>query len=376
MRKQYYTLRDMYRLKGGFLKKSPHLVEIFHDQKQIFDKYLCVPDYSFLWECKYYGVFTNLAGQPIDPTYSDYDGDIDKIIQGLINKHYNGRQIEYSARTMLTEMKLPKLDMTVLTAGLQKELEEVEESLGRHRSHIIEAEQSIADRYVSVKLDMDKLARIHADIDAKGDDEHARLECERINKSIASVTRTGFWHYAFHEQGKYDNKYVFVSEDVEMTDPEGVTVNFGQFMLELNMNPDTFVVRMKLYKFRNNFSASGFYHCNVSSWGDICWGNMSTKVHDMLAHYDVSGAVDTLNTILTKYTPTSPYMRFNTFRLRDNKGIRSDKHPDTLAFITAFLPYKFDLDSINVQTMEYLFPDSWPEYLKQNTTTEEEVSDE
>lgn len=373
MRKQYYTLRDMYRLKGGFLKKSPHLVEIFYEQKPIFDKYLCVPDYSFLWDSKYYGVFTNLAGQPMHPDSDLYD--IDKIIQGLINKHFNGRQIEYSARTMLTEMKLPKLDMTKLTDGLQKQIEDLEEELKRHRSHINECEKSIEDRYDLVRSDLDKLERLYADMETKGSEEHARLECERINKSIASITRSGFWHYAFNKSDKYKNQYVFVSEDVEMTDPDGLTVNFGQFMLVLDMNPKTFIVQMKLYKFRNNFHAHGYYHCNVSSWGDICWGNMTSKSNDLRAQHDVSGAVDILNTILTKYTPTSPYMRFNTFRLRDNRGSRSVGFKDTLTEITAFLPIRFDLDRINVMTMEYLFPESWPQYLKENTKTEE-VSDE
>ena len=101
---------------------------------------------------------------------------------------------------------------------------------------------------------------------------------------------------------------------------------------------------------------------------------MTAKVNDLRAHHDVSGAVDILNTILTKYTPTSPYMRFNTFRLRDNRGSRSDRFKDTLTDITGFLPCKFDLDKINVVAMEYLFPESWPQYLELNT--KKEVSDE
>jgi hypothetical protein len=361
MRKQYYTLHDMYRLKGGFLKNRATKLAVFEGQKAVFEKYTSVEDYEFLLQLPYFGTFTSMGGTPIAA-----DDGLEQVIRDKIEEHFNKNTLECLTRIEYTKTQLPTFNPAKLLEVKNGAEERLKDVMYDAEQDVQSAQSRLAEKIGVMKDLCMELEVIEKNKSLEPDESGEEIGI-RVNKTLASITRTGEWDFVASGTVGTDQDYVFVSKDIIMTSPKGVSVNFGKVKLLVKLHDST--PRLLILPFRDNIS-SEHVHPNISTYGSICWGNMDDKALTMLASLDISGAVDILNIILTKYTPTSPYRRFDAFVRDDNKGNRHTVCTDDFEGRKKMI-YMLKNVNYNEPVIKYLFPKLVEPEESQSTNQEE-----
>lgn len=357
MRVQYYTLSDMYRLKGGYLKKNESGLKTWEAQKQVFSAYLA--SYPFLMELKYATNFHGLIG-----------GSLDERIKTEIERYYNGKEAEYASRIESIYPRLVAYDTSKEIDDLESELTYVK---GRYEAKL-DVISDLISRTHTRQVEANKIERELVDLEEKllNCGENAELRSVKTTRAIAHFGRSGF----FIPVASDGYKYVFITKPFTLK-RRLTEVSFGS--LVVTINPDQWI---DANPFQNNLfdSCNRYYHPNISQGGEICWGNMTDEAYRLIkSGKDWGRVADILERILTVYTPTTPYVKFDSFLRRENRGVKTTRYSDNEVGFKLFknsLGLRSDECVFIEENLKLYFPNYYASLVKPVEGASDESDDE
>jgi len=294
-----YTISDMKRLDLSFIVKD-RPTEVQQVQREAF-KYILTTAATARVKIDDWKVLEHFGTE--DNTLITDRGQINrKIFERIEEIRLEGGHNSSGLEALKTDI------MRYTQRDVDAQLREEEQHRIRH----------LRDAETSYRSYMEKLTRAH--YSAKKIQELNILVAagagdDTIFKEIASILNNPFWQFLKHDFVGSNKKLYFATAQnvivhyVKESANVDITHNFGQLVFELNL----IVGRVKGLKGLNNTVRQSYWHPHISSSGSICWGNVSSRINNLLSESKYAKVFELLEVFITDYCPDNPYLALAEF---------------------------------------------------------------
>lgn len=338
MSKSYskYTIDDIIRLDGGFLKKFYE--EVNHSkivEKAIYFKELAatsgvsVGDYSALDTGFIY------LDQGV-PTYRSSERECNNILSDLVARIEEGEEIESLADTANLDLFLEtagehEYNGKIAIDGIYDIVDEIKHC-NRYKQDTLSSIQSLVDKICQNRTKVteydEKIAMYEDQLETlyQTKYEDVKTPSEKIAEQLQMIRDKGRWtltHVKFYNK-KVSNLFFESNEDVVMRvfNPAvdlDYTLNFGKLVLKINLNKKSTAA---IFGGRKNIKVGeqGYKNChpNISSCGGICYGGtvVGQTLYESLYRLELFDYTNGILDLLQTYSQDTPYRAHIDFKYK------------------------------------------------------------